>query len=378
MVNLTFPNFRSFRIKDFSILLNPRFQQFILIFIIVFFWLLDFASKYKFQGLVYGLNYGLYHPDGSLYTFRTLTFLGYSQFEAANLVSDWYSSHAFKLQFFEPSTLYFDTNPQWDRFLPRILYPLLSVPFVAIFGISGMLAIPALSMLGLMLVILKIGNVLENRKVALLFAILLSFSPTVNRWMFANTADSLLTFLVALIVLVLLSDAHGKRWWLFMFSLLVVTSYTRVVLLVWLAVAFVMFLNKFRVKSLFLLITASLLFIPAAYKNTETAILPNESEMNFISKILLFPKSIVKVGFFEVAQLAVLDRFFLATLVVGIYLAFFNLKKSSSQYFLLVFIGLWLTAAVNGTVGVNFRYELPILVFLGWVWVDNFRFSRTT
>jgi hypothetical protein len=188
----------------------------------------------------------------------------------------------------------------------------------------------------------------------------------------------LLTFLVALIALVLVTDAHGKRWWLFMFSLLVATSYTRVVLLVWLALAFVMFINKFRVKSLFLLITASLLFIPAAYKNTETAILPNEPDMNFISKILIFPKSMMKVGFFEVAQLAVLDRFFLAILCVGIFLAFSNLQRSSSQYFLSVLIGLWLTAAVNGTVGVNFRYELPIMVFLGWVWVDNIRFSRIT
>ena len=53
------------------------------------------TAKFKYNGLIYGLDFGLFHPDGKLYTFKTLTLLGKSELEAGALVSDWYSTHAF-------------------------------------------------------------------------------------------------------------------------------------------------------------------------------------------------------------------------------------------------------------------------------------------
>ena len=56
--------------------------------LVILFWLVDLISKLKYNGLIYGFDYGLYHPDGSLYTFRTLNLMGHSQLDSGQMVSD--------------------------------------------------------------------------------------------------------------------------------------------------------------------------------------------------------------------------------------------------------------------------------------------------
>ena len=53
-------------------------------------------------------------------------------------------------------------------------------------------------------------------------------------------------------------------------------------------------------------------------------------------------------------------------------LCLITLKESSSRYFILVLMGLWITGAINGTVGVNFRYQLPLLPFAAWAAISNY------
>ena len=59
-------------------------------------WLVTLLIKLKYNGLVFGFDYGLYHPDGALYTTRALDWSGYTETEAAKIVSNWYNIHAFK------------------------------------------------------------------------------------------------------------------------------------------------------------------------------------------------------------------------------------------------------------------------------------------
>jgi uncharacterized membrane protein len=47
-----------------------------------------------------------------------------------------------------------------------------------------------------------------------------------------------------------------------------------------------------------------------------------------------------------------------------LWLAFSGFKNESSWLLLLVFVALVFTAGINGVLGVNFRYHLPILPFL--------------
>ena len=346
-------------------------SRWVLFFAILLLWSVDLISKWKFNGLMFGLDYGLYQPDGTLYTFRTLNWLGHADSESARLVSDWYSTHSFKMKNIDPSSLYYQVNSQWNRFLPRLVYPALSLPFVAMFGIKGMLFIPALSMLCLMVSILFIGIHYKQELIALCIAALLSFSITVNRWMFINTTDSVLVALSALSVLLLIKNrTQSKTWWVGLAVLIVTSGFTRVSVLEWLAISLVLFLRRERIKSIFIAVIASIVFIPAIYKNTSSAILPNERQSGFIEKMIAYPKTFIRVGFYEIAELAVLDRLLLMFLLVALVFSIFSWRAFSSQVFIAEIFALWVTGAVNGTIGVNFRYQLPLVVFGAWALID--------
>ena len=345
--------------------------------VVSLFWLLDTVSKWKYNGLIYGLDYGLYHPDGSLYTFRTLNWLGHSELDSGTLVSNWYRDHAYKFTNIDPTSLFYKIHPQWDRYLPRIIYPLFSMPFVALFGIKGMLVVPALSMLILMLVVVKVGKSVGQVNLGVVVAILFSFSLTVNRWMFINTTDSLLVGFFSLMLLLIVSKKSGWVWWAPVALIIVLSSFTRVALLGWLGIGLVYFFNKQRARGIYISIISLLSFIPSVLGNTSSAILPNEAEGPLGQKLLAYPKTFIKVGFYEVAQLAVLDRLLLALLLIGLFFAIVNWRKLSSQFYIVELLALWLTGAVNGTVGVNFRYQLTLLPFLGWILVDNWTSSKS-
>jgi hypothetical protein len=340
--------------------------------VLLIFWIVDLCSKLSYNGLVYGLDYGLFHPDGKLYTFRTLNFLGHSQTDAGNIVSNWYSIHAYKLNRFSSESLFYNVNPLWDLYKPRILYPLLSAPFVALIGVNGMLVIPALSMLMVMLVIFLIGNHLKNPLPGLVLATLISFSETINRWMFANTTDSLLTGLTSLFVLILVKKGQNNKFVFYSFPLIILTSLTRVAVFQWLAISAVLFISRQKKYSVYVSSIAILMFLPTLFKNASTAILPNEQNGNLIVKFRQFIFSLAKTAFYELAQLAVLDRLLLSLLLITIAISLTNMGRLSSKYFLAVLISLWVTGAINGTIGVNFRYQLPVIAFMGWSLIDNY------
>ena len=340
--------------------------------LIVIFWALDFASKLKYNGLIYGLDYGLYQPDGTLYTFRTLNWLGHSDAQSARMVSDWALNHSYKQIHISPESLYYKVNPLWDLYLPRLLYPALSLPFVALFGIPGMLAIPAISMLVLMLVTWQIGKYFDNELVGLSIAILFSCCLTVNRWMFIDTTDSLLVAITAIFVLFFIKHSDKSLNLVLLVILILLASFTRVSILEWLGFALVLAFSKKLKTSLILVMSAIIGFVPAAYKNTSQAILLNTGMHSFLGKMLIFPTVFARVGFYEIAELAVLDRLLLILVILGIVVSIMRWRSLSAKIFIVELIALWLTGAVNGTIGVNFRYQIPLLVFLGWTLASNF------
>jgi dolichyl-phosphate-mannose--protein O-mannosyl transferase len=130
-----------------------------------------------------------------------------------------------------------------------------------------------------------------------------------------------------------------------------------------------MLIKKNYLSALFLIILSTVSNIPALTQ-TSYMLLP-QSEDGFWSKIAQLPIAAFEVGFIEIAQLAVLDRVLLFVIVVSIYFALTNRQKDSSMYFLAVFLSVWALGAVNGTLGVNFRYQLPVLIFCAWVLLDN-------
>ena len=336
-------------------------------------WLLSIASKYKFNGLVFGFDYGNYQPDGKFYTYMALDFIHHNPTQSAQQVVDWYLSHGFKMNTFTIQDLMPDTSYAYPVISHRILYPLLSVPFVAIFGIPGMLAVPALSLLALFIAIQRLANKFNKPLLGVAMVTVFSFSSTVTRWMFVNCTDALLVGLFAFAPAVLISLNQRKRWAPYALLLLVaLTSATRFVLPFWLAIFLVLFFREKRyLRELLFMGFASVASIPALKAQLSTALLPGEVEISTFQKIVKTPIVLLKVIGIDFLEFAVLDRVFLVVMLFSLLQAIRLRKMLSSQLFIAVLSAGYLIGTINGTLGVNFRYQMPVLIFVAWLITDS-------
>ena len=331
-------------------------------------------SRLRYSGSSLGFDFGLYQPDGAHYTFRTLLFLGHNESEAARTVVDWYHKYSVDSQHLKTADLLPETNPLWNLSVPRVVYPALSMLPVYFFGIPGMLVFPILSLAILVFTIQYVANKLNKPNLGLLIVFLILASPTVMRWMIANCTDSLLVGLIALHLVVHMSNFSSRKKYLANFLLILLTSFTRFCLPIWIGILIVEYLlSKDRKKSFSLIIISVLASLPAVLLQPggSSALLPERNGQGLINKLLYLPISFIKVAFIEVAELAVLDRLLLLLLLVGIYFAFCNICNEESLFFVTIALAVWAIGALNGVMGVNFRYQLPILPYLAWVLLRN-------
>jgi small basic protein len=101
------------------------------------------------------------------------------------------------------------------------------------------------------------------------------------------------------------------------------------------------------------------------------AVLPAHAEEGVPTKLVLLIKSFFRVGFIEIAQLGALDRMLLVIMVIALVISLRYPREISSMYFLAVLLAVWAIGAINGTLGVNFRYQMPLLGFASWVILSN-------
>lgn len=322
-------------------------------------------ARLKFNGLVYGLDYGLYHPDGADYSYKTLELMGKNSSTIASQVSAWYSENSLKIKEITPQEIIQGqiTFPQ-----SRVLYPILSIPFVKLFGLQGMLVVPILSFFILQMFILAIGVKLKRFEIAVVLVIAISMSPTVLRWMISDCSDSLFVAIVASVP-ILLNLANPVIQRILLIAVIISSTLTRFSLPIFLSIGVVLLVKKNIKLSALMIVTSFIANIPAL-SQSGSMIMP-QSDMSFANKLVNLPASALKVGFIEIAQLAVLDRLLLLILIVSFVLALMNIKKDSSKYFFAVLLSVWGLGALNGTLGVNFRYQLPLIIFCCWVLLEN-------
>lgn len=336
-------------------------------------WSSILLSKLLFNGLVYGFDYGLFHPDGALYSFRALLWSGYSEFEAGKLVGEWYDTNSFKAKYEGPELYYQNNEFLWDQYSVRILYPLLSIPFVKLFGVGGMLVIPALTYLICLLVIMRFSIRQNQRLLGIIVILLVTMSTSVSRWMFANITDGLLLLFTSGLV-ILISNTHDlklSRTRFFLLLLLTIgSSLTRFSALIWIAVALVLMIRKQFLFALLTLITSILGLLPVFLRPFSGHVLPGYAEKSLMEKMLIYPVNLGKVTIFEIGQLFVLDRILLVLVLLTLIISLMHLKRVSSQIFLAILVAVWLTGAINGVLGVNFRYQLPVIPVMMWALID--------
>ena len=309
------------------------------------------------------MDFGIYQPDGIYYALRSLTWLGNNPFDAASQLVDWYRSNSAKNLDLPVSAIYPWNAEVWGLVGPRILYPILSMPFVLVLGVPGVLVIPSLSLLLLMVSTYNLGRKYNFPFIGFIVALGLSISPTILRWMISNTTDSLLLGLFSLVPILLIKLKENYRNQLIVLLLVVLTNMTRFSFPIWIGIAFVLYIHGARRISVGIFLLNLVSCIPTFLLQPRTAFLPLEYESSAIEKVFQLPKSFLKVGFYEIAELAVLDRMLLVFLAVALFGAFTNLRSIESSLFLVVLLAVWALGAINGNVGVNFRYQLPLISF---------------
>jgi hypothetical protein len=335
-------------------------------------WVITVVTKYSYHGLVFGFDYGLYQPDGKYYTYMTLDLINHNSIESAQQVVNWYASNSFKGNIFNTSDLIPETSPIYSYISHRILYPLLSLPFVYFFGIPGMIAVPALSFLLLLYVILKVSSIYNFTYVGVIICFILSISPTVTRWMVINTTDALLVGLFSYSVILLNNlKSNAKIACIQLFPLIILTAATRFSLVFWVAIGLVLFINSKKILAIWILFIAFICAIPALNATLGVSLLPNSKEQSTLEKIFSLPISFCKVLFIDIAQLVVLDRALLAFLIIGVTLAIFQIRNVASQYFIAVLLAGYFLGAINGTLGVNFRYQMSAIPFCAWAIISS-------
>jgi hypothetical protein len=336
-------------------------------------WVVTSAAKLLFNGLYLDLDYGLFHPDGAFYTFRTLLFIGYDKFEAGRIVAEWYATYPAKPGVLDPSSLFFENAPgTWDQYLPRVLYPLLSAPFVKLLGVWGMLAVPALTYLVVLMVIGYVSFKMGRPGVGVVVLILTTSSITISRWMYINATDGLLMLFTALFILVIHKNKNLNLSALqisVIVILITLSALTRFSALMWLAIALLFLLYRRFLVAGVIAITSVITAIPIFLRPFGNDVLPELNEKSSLEKIIFYPLSFLRISVFEIGQLFVLDRIFFWTLLLGIFLSLYNVKRLESQVFLISFTALWITGSLNSVLGVNFRYQIAVVPLMMWALV---------
>jgi len=351
----------------------PAKRESLYYLVVIAIWTICVAARLKFNGLVYNLDYGLFQPDGMYYSFKTLEFLGWSDKTALAEVINWYQGNSAKFQSLDVTSFNNPTSTPWIVTQFRFIYPLLSVPFVHLFGLSGMLVVPALSLLCFFLFIQKVAFIREVPKVATILILLFSCSPTLLRWTTVNYSDALLLALFSLFAyLTYTSDGIWSTRNLILLSLLVfLSTFTRQSLPIWLPIGIYFLLIKNVRVGLVTILTGLACSIPSILSFPYGTFLGSKQEGNILQSFYGFFTDAIYINLIEIAQLVVLDRILLILLLLAFYYAFKNRKSAFSQLLLITSLGAISINSLVGVAGVNFRYLLPILPFAILVILDS-------
>jgi len=328
-------------------------------------WTICVAARLKFNGLVYSLDYGLFQPDGMYYSFKTLEFLGWSDKTALAEVVNWYQGNSAKFQSLDVASFNNPTSAPWVVTQYRFLYPLLSVPFVYLFGLSGMLVVPALSLLCFFLFIQKVAFIRDVPKVGTILVLLFSCSPTLLRWTTVNYSDALVLALFSLFAyLTYTSDGIWSTRNLILLSLLIfLSTFTRQSLPIWLPIGIYFLLTKNVRVGLVTILTSLACSIPSMLTFPYGEFLDSKQEGDILPSIFGFFSNAIYVNLIEIAQLVVLDRTLLIILLFSLYCGLKFRDEIFRDLCLVTLCGGVLVNSLVGVVGVNFRYLLPVLPF---------------
>ena len=369
--------------------------------LILTFLALSIATRLFYNGEILGLDYNLHYPDGVCYTAHAYEFAGLSP-EAAwqQTITDYKGVDA------RYERLQEEMRPQSCQSVQaRVLYPLLSAPFVSQFHLSGMLIIPILAVLLSFLFLFATLRRMRTSELSVFIGLAtLATSSSLLRWNIASLPESLLLlwtsistyvvfgflskkktrtdvtlFLIAIFTLVLLSalTKRSAHFWTILFATILVIFFNKrqeIARRTLLAISAIVIIFTWIVdrsvgailggqNSLWIATTTTSCLkgetIYADPGNVASAISCNDLTSSAIENMWSF---IIN----EIGQLAVLDKslFLLCgILIIGTLLNWKSVGPAG-QIALLVALLTFGATTLNATLGLNFRLMTPALSYL--------------
>jgi len=331
-------------------------------------------------------------PDGIHYSLKTLRFLNFSDFEALDQIKYQYLSTGITV-----SNYFLNPDP-WERALvdPRILYSLLSTPFVALFGLNGMFAVPILSFLILTLMPMCYRRDRFTREAQLLpffLTVILVGSLYVKFNVLANTTDGLSTLLIVTIALVLyrhISFRKVQKASLIISILTLFACTTRQNEIFLIGILFAVLIpiadvDTFKENLKLIAPSITIMFFWLSYSfyhfgNYKVITASNGEALNdgnLMLKIRDLIFSLPKTSFIEVIQLWIRDpgMFVLILIATLIVIANRNINYINLCFGWILISGMTLTT-INAGLGSGFRYALPA-IFLGSIVVLEYCGKKT-
>jgi len=325
--------------------------------------LIMLVSRFILGKTVHGLDYGLYFPDGVHYAYKTLRYLDSSEIVASNNVISWFSAHSLGDFAIDPKVITEEHNPVGHIVKYRIFYSIISVPFVYLLGMPGMLLAPIILTALIYLYVTMQGKSTDTKIVTLGVLIVLGSSFTFPRWMISNLTDPILACLLLLFVPIL-KISNQKAKFVALLSLILATSLTRFSLLFLLVVAVALIKRKEIINGVFVAFASVIAAIPTllnlSSRTNAQSTSTGEASITLLDRLM----RAIRVIVVEVGQLILLDPLLLMLILTGIYFSLKNFNVLESQLFVGFLISGTLLDCYVGEVGVNLRYQLPALVVL--------------
>jgi hypothetical protein len=336
---------------------------------IVVLWLVGVIGRVLWNGYVYDLAYTLWYPDGVNYSYRAFIAAGIEPEIATQWLNEMYPDVEGGIPPGMP--------PAPESVNSRVMFVLLSAPFVRVFGMYGLLVAPSL---GLLVATLTPALMLIRRGLwlsALIGSSLLLASTSMLRWSTANLTEGIMIGLFALMLPLLPWGGRllRLRSLLALAALAIAISLTRqsfpllvglvtppMLLAIWGRHA-----NRREwVRAAIALVVPSVLIFLFTNPRTFRLFVPAAQdtgagkEMSISQRILNFPVDFVRMTVVEIGQLAVLDRALLLLLLAAMLVAALRpISELSLAWLGSAAVGFFLTAWV-GAGGVNFRYSMQL------------------
>lgn len=185
-------------------------------------WLLV-AGLYVLSVVWASLRLRMWGPDSRYYLAWAYRYAGYSEVESAQRTYDflgrfaWFRDSCQNLDFCWPADLTNGYPPLFHGFTgglvaPRVLYPLLSAPFVSLFGPSGMLVVPLISYTICLVLVVVLASRVIGRRWAVLAAFAAVMPISMARWsLYAYTEALTMALSMACVVVLPLARRTTRR-----------------------------------------------------------------------------------------------------------------------------------------------------------------------